>query len=279
MFVSGIADEAGPTIQNQVRAHQELGWKHIEIRLVDGTNLTDVTDDKFHEIFHAVTSGGLQVSCFASKVANWAKDISDPEAFTLDKAELARAIPRMKRFNTPFIRIMSYANKNGVPVEDWRDTAIERIKELAKMAEDGGITLCHENCDGWGGLGPDHTLELLNAVNSPALRVVFDTGNTVHHRQDTWDYYKKVRDHIVYIHIKDGKVEGDKASFVYVGDGQARVKEIIQDLKSTGYDGGLSIEPHIVAIVHEGKTSTPEELYACYLEYGRRLNRIMDEVG
>lgn len=279
MFISGIADEAGQSIQEQIKAHQELGWRHIEIRNVEGTNLTDVSEKTFDDIFDAVTDGGLTVSCFASRIANWSKDIADPEAFSSDKEELARAIPRMKRFGTPFIRIMSYANKSNVQENEWRDVAVQRIRELSKVAEEGGIILCHENCDGWGGLGPKQSLELLGAIDSPALRAVFDTGNTIHHRQDTMDYYKQVRQHIVYVHIKDGRIEDGKASFVYVGEGQARVADIIKDLKETGYEGGLSIEPHIAAIVHEGKTSAPEELYSSYLEYGRRLNQIVAEIG
>ena len=34
MIFSGIADEAGSTIERQIRAHQELGWKYIELRMV-----------------------------------------------------------------------------------------------------------------------------------------------------------------------------------------------------------------------------------------------------
>jgi hypothetical protein len=51
----------------------------------------------------------------------------------------------------------------------------------------------------------------------------------------------------------------------------------VRDLLGGGYKGGISIEPHIAAIVHEGKTSTPEELYNCYVEYGRRLNALVEE--
>ncbi|PJB61801.1 MAG: hypothetical protein CO095_19970, partial [Armatimonadetes bacterium CG_4_9_14_3_um_filter_58_7] len=208
MFISGIADEAGQDIATQVKANKELGWSHIEVRNVNETNLTDVPDDGFDQILRAVTDAKLQISCFASRIANWAKDISDPSSFESDQEELARAIPRMKKAGTPFIRIMSYANKQNMPDAEWRDQAVERISTLARMAEDGEITLLHENCDGWGGLGPAQTLELLAAVNSPALRLVFDTGNTVPHCQDTMDYYQKVRRYIDYVHIKDARKVG-----------------------------------------------------------------------
>ncbi|MGF1679490.1 MAG: hypothetical protein ACFCUX_09905 [Candidatus Methylacidiphilales bacterium] len=36
MKITGISDEAGPTIAEQIQAHKELGWTHLELRKVDG---------------------------------------------------------------------------------------------------------------------------------------------------------------------------------------------------------------------------------------------------
>ena len=47
MFYSGIADEGAEDLAGQIKAHQELGWKHIELRNLSGTNLTDITDEEF----------------------------------------------------------------------------------------------------------------------------------------------------------------------------------------------------------------------------------------
>ena len=182
----------------------------------------------------------------------------------------------MKKMNVPYIRIMSYTNKTHVPEKQWRDEAVRRIGELAKMAEDGGVTLLHENCDGWGGLGPKQTLQLLEAVGSPALELVFDTGNTVYHGQASFDYYAQVKPHVAYVHIKDGRMENGKCVFCYPGEGQGEVLKIVQDLL-TWYDGGISIEPHIAAIVHEGQSSSPEAMYNCYVEYGRRLMSLVEK--
>jgi sugar phosphate isomerase/epimerase len=274
MFLSGIADEAGSPLETQIRAHKELGWKHIEIRAVNDTTLALADEKQFEEIHSQLRKAGLRVSCFASRIANWSRDILGP--FEVDVDELKRSIPRMKKMNTPFIRIMSYTNKSHVPEAQWRDEAVRRIRELAKMAEDGGVTLLHENCDGWGGLGPKQTLELLEAVGSPALKLVFDTGNTIFHGQASFDYYAQVKPHIVYVHIKDGRMQDGRCVFCYPGEGQGDVAKIVCDLLAW-YPGGISIEPHIAAIVHEGKTSEPAALYNCYVEYGRRLNALVEE--
>ena len=274
MFFSGIGDEAGKPLESQIRAHKELGWHHIEARSVNDTTLAYATDEQFDQIHSRLQETGLQVSCFASSIANWSRDIDGP--FETDEDELRRAIPRMRRMGAPFIRVMSYANKSGVDEAEWRREAIRRLTDLAHMAEDGGVTLVHENCDGWGGLGPEQTLELLGEVNSPALKLVFDTGNTVWHDQDTWDYYSRVKSHIVYVHVKDRRASDKQA--VYPGEGQGEVRRIIADLISRGYDGGLSIEPHLAAVVHEGKESAPEVMYQTYVEYGCRLMALVNEI-
>ena len=73
MYYSGISDEAGQAIDVQIKAHKELGWSHLELRLVDGENITAIPDAKFDEVYEKVTEAGMTVSCFGSAIANWAR--------------------------------------------------------------------------------------------------------------------------------------------------------------------------------------------------------------
>ncbi|MBS3764006.1 MAG: sugar phosphate isomerase/epimerase [Planctomycetes bacterium] len=276
MFFSGIADEASESIDEQIKAQKQIGWKHIELRNIGGVNVTDLCDETFDEIADKLTSAGLAVSDFGSQLCNWARPITThPE---IDRQELLRAIPRMQEMGCKYIRTMSYPNANW-PEEKWRDEAIERLKVLARLAEEADITLVHENCDGWGGQGPEETLEMLEKVDSEHLKLVWDTGNPVPHQQDPWEYYRAVRDHIVYVHIKDGIMEDGDMRYTFCGEGDARVKEIVADLLERGYDGGFSIEPHLAAVIHEGKSAREEKsAFDLYVEYGQRLMNLVEEV-
>ena len=274
MKFSGISDEAGQSIEVQIKAHKELGWDYMELRNVDGENLTMMGDEKFEEVYRKVSESGLKVSCFSSCIANWATRISGD--FQKDVDELKRAIPRMKKFNTKFIRVMSWPNddKNPWPEEKWAEEVIRRMKELAKIAEDGEVILAHENCSGWGGLSPENSLRLFNEVNSPAFVLLFDTGNVIAHTDiDTWDFYIKIKSYIKYVHIKDYKA--DKSGATFPGEGASKVKEILTDLKNSGYDGFVSIEPHIASVVHEGKVGDAELSYRTYVEYGKKLMALL----
>ncbi|MBD3391891.1 MAG: TIM barrel protein [Chitinivibrionales bacterium] len=291
MYLSGFADEAAKGIDGQIRATQALGWKHIESRNVDGTNLTRVSDAKFDEVFGKLEQAGITVNCFGSGIANWACKLTDPPDSSYK--ELEAAIPRMHRLGTKLVRIMSFV----VPVEDSAlgneavaTEVIKRVGHLARMAEDGGVTLVHENCNSWGGRSYEHTLKLLERVDSPALKLVFDTGNPVfepdvrgeppHAMQDALEFYHKVRDHIAYVHIKDGRLVEGTMVFSFPGEGDGHVREIVADLHKSGYDGGISMEPHLAVVHHDaGVQSDARVMFDNYVEYGRRFKAILHDIG
>src|SRR5437762_14176280 len=100
MILTGISDEAGNSIDAQIRATQELGWKHLEMRGVEvpgfpKANFHDLPDKAFDIAVGKIHSAGLGVYCFGSTIMNWAKTIETPFDVTL--AEVGRAIPRMQR--------------------------------------------------------------------------------------------------------------------------------------------------------------------------------------
>ncbi|MEM7235756.1 MAG: hypothetical protein AAF517_26540 [Planctomycetota bacterium] len=51
------------------------------------------------------------------------------------------------------------------------------------------------------------------------------------------------------------------------------------DLFSNGYDGGISIEPHLNAVIHLAqKADDPETAFKSYVEYGRRLEALVADI-
>ena len=276
MILSGIADEAGKTIEEQIAAHKELGWNHIEMRGVTSGNFSRISDGDFDEASRKLDEAGMQVTCFASEIANWARNIGGD--FKIDVDDLRQAIPRMKKLNTKYIRVMSYPN-DGRDETLWHDEVLRRLKELTHIAKEEGIILAHENCSGWGGVSAENCLKLIEEIDSPAFRILFDTGNPPVEGQNSWDFYNKVKQYIVYVHIKDSRLENDSKVFTFPGEGDGHVREIIADLKSSEYEGVLSIEPHLSAIIHEGKeVEDSPNATRVYVDYGRRLEKIVGEV-
>ena len=288
MKLMGIGDEAANGIDGQLLATKELGWKFIEPRGVEvpgfaKANFHDIPDAAFDLAVKKLEDAGIGVYCFGSTVMNWAKKISDPFDITL--AEVKRAIPRMKRTGAKFVRIMSF--KPGDDEFTTPPEVFRRVRDVTNMFLDQGLQPVHENCMNYGGMSWQHTLELLD--KAPGLKLVFDTANPIFNpdrtkpkpwpRQDAWEFWEHVRDHVVHIHIKDATWNPAKndADYNWPGEGQGRVRDILQDAARRGYSAGLSIEPHMVVVFHDAnsKAANDDATRKNFVEYGRRLEQML----
>lgn len=287
MILTGIGDEAGIQLDAQIKAARELGWKYLELRTVQVEgfpkgNFHDIPDKAFDLAVRQLEQAGLGVYCFGSAIANWSKKISDPFDITL--AEVKRCIPRMKRLNTKFVRIMSY--KPGDTEEVTPPEVFRRIAEVTKMFRDADLQPVHENCMNYGGMSWRHALELLE--HCPGLKWVFDTGNPVFNpdrskpkpwpRQDAWEFWEHIRDHVAHIHIKDATFVPAKndCDYNYPGEGQGRVRDILKDAFARGYDAGISIEPHVAVVFHDASVKADDkQIYDSFIRYGREMETII----
>lgn len=279
---TGFADEAEKSLGAQIATLAECGWTAIELRLLDGKNICDQTDDEWKATWDRLQEDNIEVVGFGGQIANWARPITSD--FQADIDELKRVAPRMREAGTKFLRIMSYPNNEKNPLDRaaWKAEAVRRLKELSKIAGDEGIILGHENCSGYGG-SADGYLELVEAVNHPALKLIFDTGNNSLHANDTgvtWDYYKACRDEIVHVHIKCAKPGENGGEYVTCHVDEDPVQRaILEDLEASGYDGWLSIEPHIKAAIHAGQdVDDSGEARRVWVEFAKRLENLVSEI-
>jgi sugar phosphate isomerase/epimerase len=291
MILLGIGDEGANTIDGQIRATQELGWKHVEPRGVEvpgfaKANFHDIPDEAFDIAMRKLDAAGIQVYCFGSTIMNWAKKIGDPFEITL--VEVKRAIPRMKRVGAKYIRVMSFKpgdDEFKIPSEVFR-----RVKDVTNMFLDEGLQPVHENCMNYGGMSWQHALELLDKC--PGLKWVFDTANPIFNpdrskpkpwpKQDAWEFWEHIRDHVVHIHIKDATWNPKKndADYNWPGEGEGRVSDILKDAFARGYDAGISIEPHMVVVFHDAQSKAAGEqaMQKNFVEYGQRLEKLIADI-
>ena len=291
MILMGIGDEGSNTIDGQIQATQELGWKYLEQRGVEVSgyakaNFHDIPDAAFDVAVRKLETTGVGVYCFGSTIMNWSKRIEDP--FDLTLAEVKRAIPRMKLLGTKYVRVMSF--KPGDDEYKTPSEVFRRVKDVTNMFLDEGLQPVHENCMNYGGMSWQHALELLDKC--PGLKWVFDTANPIFNpdrskpkpwpKQDPWEFWEHVRDHAAHIHIKDATWNPAKndADYNWPGEGQGRVRDILKDALGRGYDAGISIEPHMVVVFHDAqsKSSNDEAMRKNYVEYGKRLEGMIEEI-
>lgn len=241
---AGITDEAADDLGGQIAALDALGWRTIELRTLDRVPVAELTDERFDEVATTLADRSMDVVCLASRIGGWGRPVTTD--FRHDLTELDVLARRARSIGTRYLRIMSYPN-DGLGAHDWRRQATARITVLAEHAERHGVTLLHENCSGWAGTNAERMLELLDEVASPALKLLFDTGNGVAHGYDGFDLLADIADHVEHVHVKDA----DEHGFTIPGEGEARVADCVKLLQANGYSGAWSLEPHLAIQPHE----------------------------
>ncbi len=291
---AGIADEAASGLDGQVAALRELGWRQIELRSVDGTAIADLDEGAFDRLAWTLADAGLSAVCVDSRIASWARPITTP--FDDDLRELEVLARRCAALGTRYVRIMSYPN-DGLDDGEWGRRVVTRVRKLAAQAEAAGLVLLHENCSGWAGSRPDRMRRLVEAADGTGLRLLFDIGNGIAYGYEAYEVLTDVVDLVAHVHVKDAT--GNSADPIYTmpGDGHSRVADCLRLLLRHGYDGTISIEPHLSVRPHEtgyrpghGESAPPEapaekpkEAQAAtqaeaFVTYGRRLERLVAEL-
>jgi sugar phosphate isomerase/epimerase len=243
MVLTGIGDEAAADLTGQLAAVAELGWNHLELRTVGGVPIAQLDDAAFFRAVERLRAADVAVICVAAKIGDWSRPVTGD--FALDLTELKVLGPRCAALGTRLVRVMSYPS-GGLDELEWGRRARSRLRELARYAEDAGLLLAHENCAGWAGDRAERMLDLIADIDSPALRLLFDTGNGVAHGYPSVPMLRAILEQVVHVHIKDAVI-GPDGSVAYVppGTGQAGVAECLRLLFAHGYSGALSIEPHL----------------------------------
>ncbi len=232
MRISGFSDEIDKNIDIQFSVLNKLGINYFEPRGIDGKNISLLTLDEAKALKEKMDKKNIKASSIGSPIGKVA--ISDAgKDFELFKhiVEIAKIL------DCGFIRMFSFYNAYGS-----KDAVISALKRMAEYAEKENVVLLHENEKDIYGDTAERCFEILEAVNSDNFKAVFDPANFVQCGEDTIKAFELLKKHIAYMHIKDSREDG---TIVPAGAGMGNIKHIIDELKKDGYDGFLSLEPHL----------------------------------
>ena len=271
---AGIGDEAGVGLADQLAALDRLGWDAIELRTLDGIPVADLDDRAFDRLAEVLSLRGTAVVAVDARIGNWAGSIAG--GFAPDLAELDVLARRCAVLGTRYVRVMSYPNA-GLDDAEWERRVLARFAVLACRAQDAGLVLLHENCAGWAGADPRRTLRLLESVGSPALGVLFDTGNGLAYGYQAYPMLRVLLDHVRHVHVKDATRGRAGPVYTVPGAGEAGVAGCLRLLLAGGYRGSWSLEPHLSLRPHEAtdRGRTGSDLAAGFVASGRALERLV----
>ena len=236
--ISGFADEIAPDLTTQLEVIGRLGMQHIEMRGVDGDNLINHSDESVKKIKQRLDAAGVTLSALGSPLGKIG--VTDECARHLEDCKRAEEIAQ--RMDCNRIRMFSFYLPEGKTAE-YRGEVIERLGQFVDYAKANDVVLLHENEKGIYGEMAAECLDLMKQFYGANFKAIFDFANFVQAGQDTLEAYEMLKPYIAYIHVKDAILENGKVVPAGMGDGN--VAKILTDLYHNGFDGYLSLEPHL----------------------------------
>jgi len=230
-----FSDEASTGLEKQIAALKRNGLDGMEIRNIDSVNVADITVEKANRLRARLSDEGLCVWSVGSPIGKI--DINEDFEKELDKFRHTLEVALILNANN--IRLFSFYIPQNRPAELYMDEVINRLGLFAELANDAGVTLCHENEKGIFGDIPERCLVIHKHL--PEIKAVFDPANFVQCRVDTLRAWSILKKHVKYIHIKDALANG---SVVPSGEGIGNVEQIVKEFISLG-GKHFTIEPHL----------------------------------
>jgi len=238
--LSGFADEISPSLDEQLAVLAAESISHLELRSVWSTNVADLDDTELARFRREIDQAGVRVSAIGSPIGKIGLD-----------APLGPELERMRRvadiacdLGTGTVRVFSFFMPPGEPPQRHRQQVIDRMRALTSIAEDRGLVLAHENEKEIYGDRPERCADLITAVSSPALRATFDAANFVQCGvRPHSEAYGLLRPYLVYVQVKDALAATGEV--VPAGQGDGQVRETLSALGNEGFEGYLSLEPHL----------------------------------
>lgn len=239
-ILTAFADEITTDLKTQMEVLEKHGIKHIEMRKVNGKNLVDHSLDEVRELKRQLDARGFKISAIGSPLGK----IQITDEFEPHFALFKHTMEIAKILETKYIRMFSFYIPKGENPANFRDEVMNRWSKFIAAAKGSGLVLLHENEKEIYGDTPERCLDLLETMKSPYLKAIFDPANFIQCDVKTYpEAYGLLKDYIVYMHIKDANYRDHQV--VPSGYGDGKVKEILVALHNQGFEGFLSLEPHL----------------------------------
>jgi len=237
--LSAFADEINDSLDIQMQVIKKYNIGYIEIRGVDGKNVSEYSLDEMKVIKKRLDDKNIKISAVGSPIGK----IKITDTFDEHLELFKKVLETAKILETKYIRLFSFFMPKDSDPAMHRDEVLKRIGSFAQAAAGSGITLLHENEKEIYGDTAIRCLDIIESIGSDILKVTFDPANFVQCGEATYPYaYNMLKKYIEYVHIKDALENG---SVVPAGEGEGHVAHILAELKNTGYNGFLSLEPHL----------------------------------
>lgn len=250
-----FADEADPMLSGQIAAMKRNGIEKLEIRGIDGENISNLSAEKVREVKERLAENGLSVWSIGSPTGK----IKLTDDFGAHVESFKRMLDAANVLGAEAFRLFSFYEAHND-----KEEVIERLGMLCDLAKGSGVMLCHENEKGIYGDTAERTKELLDAL--PQLGGIFDPANFIQCGVEILPAWELLKERTVYLHVKDACKNG---VVVPAGYGDGHLEAVVTDFLKRGGEV-LTLEPHLMefhglqALEQEGDRTVLGSVQFCF---------------
>ena len=196
----------------------------------------------FAAIRKKADSLGLQLSCMVGAGSIAPGGMVQEEDHERIEKQFTERVPVAKQLNCTHLIGLTGNERNDVSRDEQTGYVIQCLKRLAPIAESNDVMIVVEplnilvNHKGYFLSRTDHAVEIMQAVNSPNVKICFD----IYHQQITeGNVIRNIENNIKWIghfHVADNPGRQEP------GTGELNYKNIFKAIAETDYDGFVALE-------------------------------------
>lgn len=230
----GFADEASADMAGQIEALKRNGFSFLEIRGVDGTNISEITAQKAKEVRKMLDDAGLSVWSMGSPIGK----ITLNDDFDAHLDLYKRILEYADILGAKKVRMFSFYPVADMGAEETKEKVFARLDAFCGVTPEG-VMMCHENEKEIFGESAENCLAIHKAF--PKIRAVFDPANFVQSGVDTLKAWDMLHPYVEYFHVKDALAD---QTVVPAGEGIGNLPVLLKKYVAQGGEV-LTLEPHL----------------------------------
>src|SRR5258708_6196779 len=256
--LAAITDEFSPNaLEGGLAAMGKIGMTGAELRVVGGKNIMDLTSGEMAHAKGLLAAHGMETISIASPIlkctlpdappvdTRFQQDSFNAKHTFADQPALAeKAFNIAHFFGAKIIRVFSYWR--SVEPDACFDAVVTALHELADKAAKQDLIIGLENEHACNIATAAESARLLQALDHPNLKLVWDPANALGSGENPFPYGYGLlpKNRVIHVHAKDCHMQGHTPIWGPVGTRQVDWKGQVEALLHDGYRGWLSLETH-----------------------------------
>lgn len=256
VILDGISQE----VPHALDVAQASGFSFVELQYLWGQEIGTLSDEQIGHLRRLLAERNLAVSCLSHHIFNGygvqpglEGQARNDARYREDLALLERCLGIAEALDCPLVRVFSFRKEmvlwgaEFVTAHGAWDALLRRMEEPLRLAEAAGRTLVVETGIGSNVVSGRLAARLIDELQTDHLRILWDPCSSLFSTERPFpDGYEAVRDYLVHLHLKDGRVDIPGATFEFLplGTGQMApfYAPLIAALEADGYGGTVSLE-------------------------------------